>query len=59
MERAYDYATAQVVTGVDTARLQVIDFVGETPLDGGRYTYVLAFFEGNPTSLIQTFQKDR
>jgi hypothetical protein len=59
VERAYDYATAQVVTGADTARLQVIDFVGETPLDGGEYTYVLAFFEGNPTSLIQIFQKDR
>jgi hypothetical protein len=38
---AYRYARVEV--HVDTARLviQPIDFVGETPLDGGRYTYVL------------------
>ena len=46
VDRAYDYATAQVVTGSDTARLQVIDYVGETPVESGRYAYVLSFFEG-------------
>ena len=51
-------ATAQGVK-LANPELKVIDFVGETPLDGGKYTYVLSFFEGNPTSLIQIFQKDR
>jgi hypothetical protein len=59
VERAYRIATAQVVTGSDTARLQVIDFVGEEPLKPGRYTYVLSFFEGRTTSLTLDLQKDR
>lgn len=58
-ERAYRIATTQVVTGSDTARLQVIDFVGEEPLDPGRYTYVLSFFEGHPTSLTLDLTRDR
>ena len=57
--RAYETATAQVVTGSDTARLQVIDHVGDSPLDGGRYTWVLSLFEGNPKSLTETLVKDR
>jgi hypothetical protein len=38
---AYRYARIEV--HVDTARLvlQPVDFVGETPLDGGSYTYAL------------------
>lgn len=59
VKRAYDMATAQVITGSDTARLQVIDYVGETPLKGGKYTYLLSFFEGNPTSLTLSMRKDR
>ena len=59
VERAYRIATTQVVTGSDTARLQVIDFVGEEPLKPGRYTYALSFFEGNPTSLTLDLKKDR
>ena len=59
VDRAYGIATTQVVTGSDTARLQVIDFVGEAPLKPGRYTYVLSFFEGNPTALILDLEKDR
>ena len=59
VERAYRIATTQVVTGPDTARLQVIDFVGEEPLKPGHYTYVLSFFEGNPTSLTLDLKKDR
>jgi len=39
---AYAYTTIQVVVEADTLRLQVIDYVGETPLSGGRYTYVLS-----------------
>jgi len=59
VERAYQIASTWVVTGSDTARLQVIDFVGEEPLSPGRYTYVLGFFEGNPTSLTLDLTKDR
>jgi len=58
-EKAYEYATTQVITGSDTARIQVIDFVGEEPLGEGRYTYVLSFFEGNPRSLALELRKDR
>jgi len=39
---AYRSATTQVVLEDDTLRLQVIDYVGEEPLDAGRYTYVLS-----------------
>jgi hypothetical protein len=39
---AYRIATTEVVIQDDTLRLQVIDFVGEEPLPGGRYSYVLA-----------------
>lgn len=39
---AYRIATTQVVLGGDTLRLQVIDHVGEEPVDAGRYTYVLS-----------------
>jgi len=59
VERAYRIATTQVVTGPDTARLQVIDFVGEEPLRPGQYTFVLSFFDGSPTSLVQELEKDR
>ena len=61
VEKSYRFATAQVVTGngADTARLQVIDFVGEEPLDKGRFTFSLFFFEGNPKSLSQELEKDR
>jgi hypothetical protein len=41
---AYRSATTQVVLDGDTLRLQVIDYVGEEPLDAGRYTYVLSVF---------------
>ena len=58
-EKAYRYATTQVITASDTARIQVIDFVGEKPLGGGRYTYVLSFFEGNPRSLTLELRRDR
>ncbi len=38
---AYGIVTAEVIVAADTARLQVIDHVGDSPLDGGRYSYVL------------------
>ena len=58
VSKAYRIASAHVVMGQDTARLQVIDYVGEQPLDDGRYTYVLSFFEGNPESLVLELVED-
>jgi hypothetical protein len=56
---AYGYTTTQVVVGADTVRLQVIDYVGETPLVSGRYSYVLRI-EGQPGSrtLLQELRHD-
>jgi len=59
VEKAYRIATNRVVSGTDTARLQVIDFVGERPLRPGRYTFVLSFSEDAPTSLVQELARDR
>jgi hypothetical protein len=58
VSKAYDYASAEVVIGQDTARIQVIDYVGETPLGGGRYTYIVRVFEGQPFSIGLDFEKD-
>lgn len=58
VSKAYHYASAEVVVGADTARLQVVDYVGETPLDGGRYTYILRVLEGQPFSISLDFEKD-
>lgn len=59
-EVAYGFTTVQVMAGADTLRMQVIDYVGEEPLRGGRYTYVLTL-EGEPgsRSLGQTLRTDR
>ena len=40
-EEAYRYALIVVTAGGETFRFQPIDFVGETPLAPGRYTYAL------------------
>lgn len=57
--KAYRIASAEAVLGQDTARVQVIDYVGETPLGGGRYTYVFRVSAGDPPSLGLDFQKGR
>ncbi len=41
-EEAYRYALVVVTAGGETFRFQPIDFVGETPLAPGRYTYALS-----------------
>ncbi len=56
--KAYRIASAQVVVGQDTARIQVIDYVGESPLESGRYTYIFRVFEGVPLSMGLDFEKD-
>lgn len=40
-EEAYRYALVVVTAGGETFRFQPIDYVGETPLAPGRYTYAL------------------
>ncbi len=40
-ETAYTYAFIQITSGEETFTLQPIDFVGETPLPFGFYTYEL------------------
>lgn len=40
-EEAYTYAYIEIVSGEETYVLQPIDFVGETPLPKGLYTYEL------------------
>jgi hypothetical protein len=61
VSKAYRMATVRVVVGVDTLSLTVIDYVGETPLDGGRYTYLLGLVPGGGPgewSLTQSFRED-
>ena len=40
-EEAYSYAYIEIQSGTETYVLQPIDFVGETPLPKGLYTYEL------------------
>lgn len=40
-EEAYSYAYIEILSGAETYVLQPIDFVGETPLPIGLYTYEL------------------
>ena len=58
VSKAYRIASAEVVMGQDTARAQVIDYVGETPLKPGRYTYIFRVYEGVPPHLGLEFEKD-
>lgn len=58
VRRAYRMATVQAVLGPDTARLQVIDFVGETPLARGKYSYLLDVFPGPPFGIALDIRKD-
>lgn len=51
VDRAYRYAWVQTVVEGDTLTLQPIDYVGETLLDGGRYTYRLDLYEGRSLTL--------
>ncbi|TFG75360.1 MAG: hypothetical protein E4H26_06245 [Flavobacteriales bacterium] len=44
-ETAYRYAYVQIVASGETYVLQPIDFVGETPLNAGFYTYELKIGE--------------
>ena len=58
-EMAYRYAFIELTANGNTYTLQPIDYVGETPLDKGHYTYVLDL-EGQEqySSLIATLVED-
>jgi len=43
---AYNYAYVQIKSGAEAYVLQPVDFVGETPLSTGFYTYELNISEG-------------
>lgn len=50
-EIAYNYAYIEAKSGDETYILQPIDFVGETPLEIGFYTYELSISEEGSISL--------
>lgn len=50
-ETAYQYAYIQITSGEEVYVLQPIDFVGETPLPIGLYTYVLNIDEAGQVLL--------
>ncbi len=50
-ETAYTYAYVQIISGGETYTLQPIDFVGETPLPPGFYTYELDVLEDGNVDL--------
>lgn len=58
-ELAYRYAFIELTANGNTYTLQPIDYVGESPLDKGHYTYVLDL-EGQEqySSLIATLVED-
>jgi len=51
-ETAYEYAYVHIKVGEETYVLQPIDFVGETPLENGFYTYKLNISEDGNVALI-------
>ena len=60
VDRAYHIATVVAVTATDSTRIQVIDFVGEEPLEEGRYTLVLSSVNpsGPQLRLTERVEKD-
>jgi len=51
-DELYSYAYVQILADGETYTLQPIDFVGETPLEVGFYTYELGIDEGGNVVLI-------
>lgn len=50
-ETAYTYSYVRIISGADTYVLQPIDFVGESPLPLGFYTYELNISEDGNVQL--------
>lgn len=58
VERAYEYARIEAHRGGEVLVLQPIDYVGESLLTGGRYTYVLDVETAASGSLLFSFRRD-
>lgn len=52
IQQAYRYALVEVTAGGQTFRFHPIDYVGETPLEPGRYTYALTIEPSDNTITI-------
>jgi hypothetical protein len=52
VKQAYRYALVEVTAGGQTSRFHPIDYVGETPLEPGRYTYALTIEPSDNTITI-------
>lgn len=59
LREAFRIASVRALTSSDTFALQVIDYVGEEPLDPGRYTYVLENPDPETRFIGQRLRKDR
>ncbi|MCB0635762.1 MAG: hypothetical protein KDC54_04060 [Lewinella sp.] len=58
-ERAYGYGYVEAITTVgDTLFVQPIDYVGETGLDNGQYTYVLTLSDPGNRYMGITLERD-
>ncbi len=51
-ERAFSYAYVELEADGETYVIQPIDFIGETELAGGNYTYILSLDESSERLLI-------
>jgi hypothetical protein len=54
--KAYKYAYIKLNAQGQALGIQPIDYVGETPLQPGRYTYALDVTSGNPQRLTITLE---
>jgi hypothetical protein len=54
--KAYKYAYVKLNTQGQDLGIQPIDYVGETPLQPGHYTYALDVTTGNPRRLTITLE---
>ncbi len=50
-EGAYRYGALDVTINGSVRHLQPIDYVGESPLQSGRYTYVIVVPQAGPLSI--------
>ena len=57
-DMAYRYAYIKLTAAEKELILQPIDFVGETPLEPGKYTYSLSISDFNRGRLELKFQED-
>lgn len=58
IEKAYRIASVRATVGNTVASIQVIDYVGEEELGGGRYTYRVRFITGQPPQVTSELVKD-